>query len=326
MKRVLSGIKPSGDMTIGNYLGAMQRWAKDQDNTESIFFVANLHAITARQNPQELRKRTLDLVAWFLTVGIDPDKSIICVQSMIAAHSELAWILNNYTTMGELNRMTQFKDNAKRSGAEGQLVGLYDYPVLMAADILLYDAEEVPVGDDQIQHIELARDIAMRFNNLYGETFILPKPTLGEVSRRIMSLNDPSEKMSKSGPEASYIALDDSRQAIISKFKRAVTDSGNAIEISDDKPAIANLLEIYSSFSGKTVEELEKQYVGIGYGQLKEDLAIVVADQLEVLQKDFKSQRSDEANLFKVIDQGNLKASRLADTKLAEVKSKIGLL
>lgn len=326
MKRVLSGIKPSGDMTIGNYLGAMKRWSEYQDGIESIFFVANLHAITARQDPKELKKRTLDLVAWFLTVGIDPKKTIICIQSMVTAHSELAWILNNYTTIGELNRMTQFKDKTNKSSADGQLVGLYNYPVLMAADILLYSADEVPVGDDQIQHIELARDIATRFNNLYGKIFVLPKPTLGSVSRRIMSLSNPAEKMSKSGPQASYIALDDDKDTIITKFKRAVTDSGSTIEASDEKPAITNLLEIYSSFSNKTTKELEKQYAGVGYGQFKEDLGHVVADKLKALQKDFKAYRADEAYLYKVIGQGNLKATKIANSKMDEIKSRIGLL
>lgn len=326
MKRVLSGIKPSGDMTIGNYLGAMARWGELQDGAEAIFFVANLHAITVRQDPEELRRRTLDLVAWFLTVGIDPDKTIICVQSMLPVHSELAWILNNYTTIGELNRMTQFKDKAGKSGAEGQLVGLYDYPVLMAADILLYDADEVPVGDDQVQHIELTRDIASRFNNLYGETFKLPKPTLGETSRRIMSLDDPSVKMSKSGTVASYVALDDDRETVIAKFKRAVTDSGSTIEATDNKPAVTNLLEIYAGFSGKSIAQLEQEYVGAGYGQFKQDLGEQVADKLAELQEVFAGYRSDEGELMGIIATGNRKASESAAVKLEDVKRKIGLL
>lgn len=326
MKRVLSGIKPSGDMTIGNYLGAMCRWPEGQKNQESIFFVANLHAITARQDPAELKRRTLDLVAWFLTVGIDPNKSIICVQSQISAHAELAWILNNYATVGELNRMTQFKDKAGKAGAEGQLVGLYDYPVLMAADILLYDTDEVPVGDDQVQHIELTRDIASRFNNLYGETFRLPKPVLGEVSRRIMSLDDPTAKMSKSGSVASYVALDESKDDIIKKFRRAVTDSGSEVEATDSKPAMTNLLEIYSSFSGKPIGQLEKEYVGVGYGQFKQDLGELVADKLRDLQAVYKSHRLDEPKLRALIEAGNNKASEIADKKLEQVKSKIGLI
>ncbi len=326
MKRVLSGIKPSGDMTIGNYLGAMARWGELQEGAEAIFFVANLHAITVRQDPEELRRRTLDLVAWFLTVGIDPDKTIICVQSMLPVHSELAWILNNYATIGELNRMTQFKDKAGKSGAEGQLVGLYDYPVLMAADILLYDADNVPVGDDQVQHIELTRDIASRFNNLYGETFKLPKPTLGETSRRIMSLDDPSVKMSKSGTAASYVALDDDRETVIAKFKRAVTDSGSTIEATDNKPAVTNLLEIYAGFSGKSIAQLEQEYVGAGYGQFKQDLGELVAGKLADLQGVFARYRSDEGELMAIIAAGNRKASEIAAVKLEDVKRKIGLL
>lgn len=326
MKRVLSGIKPSGDMTIGNYLGAMKRWPEGQQSHESIFFVANLHAITARQDPEELKKRTYDLVAWFLTVGIDPNKSIICVQSMLPAHAELAWILNNYTTLGELNRMTQFKDKANKAGAEGQLVGLYDYPVLMAADILLYDSDEVPVGDDQVQHIELTRDIASRFNNLYGETFKLPKPVLGEVSRRIMSLDDPAVKMSKSGATASYVALDETRDEVIRKFKRAVTDSGSTIEAADDKPAITNLIEIYASISDKSVEQIEKDYVGLGYGQFKQDLGELVADKLSELQAGFSNYRDNEKHLDEIIQAGNIKANAIASKKLEIVKQKIGLL
>ncbi len=326
MKRVLSGIKPSGDMTIGNYLGAMRRWPEGQENQESIFFVANLHAITARQDPIELKRRTLDLVAWFLTVGIDPKKSIICVQSQIPAHSELAWILNNYATLGELNRMTQFKDKAGGGGAEGQLVGLYDYPVLMTADILLYDTDEVPVGDDQVQHIELTRDIASRFNNLYGETFRLPKPVLGDVSRRIMSLDDPTTKMSKSGSTASYVALDESKDDTIKKFKRAVTDSGSEVEATDSKPAITNLLEIFSSFSGKSIKQLESDYVGVGYGQFKQDLGELVATKLEKLQEKFRDYRTDEPNLLRTIALGNQKASAIANKKLEQVKNHIGLL
>lgn len=326
MKRVLSGIKPSGDMTIGNYLGAMQRWPEGQDTSESIFFVANLHAITARQDSEELKKRTYDLVAWFLTVGLDPDKSIICVQSMLPAHAELAWILNNYTTLGELNRMTQFKDKAGKAGAEGQLVGLYDYPVLMAADILLYDADEVPVGDDQVQHVELTRDIASRFNNLYGETFKLPKAVLGEVSRRIMSLDDPAKKMSKSDATASYIGLDEARDEVIRKFKRAVTDSGSTIEATDNKPAVTNLLEIYSGFSGKSIEQIESDYVGAGYGQFKQDLGELVADKLEQLQTVFAGYRGDEVKLDGIIAAGNAKAGKLANQKLEQAKQKIGLL
>lgn len=326
MKRVLSGIKPSGDMTIGNYLGAMRRWAELQEGAEAIYFVANLHAITARQDPAELRQRTLDLVAWFLTVGIDPSKSIICVQSMLPAHSELAWILNNYTTLGELNRMTQFKDKANKAGAEGQLVGLYDYPVLMAADILLYDSDEVPVGDDQVQHIELTRDIASRFNNLYGETFKLPRAVLGEVSRRIMSLDDPTTKMSKSGASTSYVALDEDRDEVIRKFKRAVTDSGSAIEATDSKPAMTNLLEIYASFSGKSISQVEQDYVGVGYGQFKQDLGELVADKLMGLQSSFSQYRNDEAKLKQIIISGNDKASAIATKKLEIAKQKIGLL
>lgn len=327
-KRVLSGIKPTGDAHIGNYLGAMSLWPKYQSqDTEVFYFVANLHSLNVRQDPKLLRERTLDLVAWLLAVGVDPQKSVIYVQSMVPAHSEMTWILNNYTTMGELNRMTQFKDKALKGSSEGQLVGLYDYPVLMAADILLYDADEIPVGDDQVQHVELTRDIANRFNNLYGDVLHIPEVVTPKVGARVMGLNDPKAKMSKSDSPDSYVMLLEDSDTVKKKFKRAVTDSDDKVLYDKKaKPAISNLLEIYQSFCGKSIEELEKQYKGKGYGQFKEELGEVVAGELAKLAEKYKTIRSDEAKVVEVAERGSQKAAAIANKKLAQVKEIIGLL
>jgi tryptophanyl-tRNA synthetase len=327
LKRVVSGVKPSGDLTIGNYLGAMKGWAENQhkEGYENFFFIANLHAITVRQDPELLKKRTIDIAAWLLTSGVDPNRSVIFVQSMIPAHSEICWILNNYVTMGELGKMTQFKDKSLKSGREGQIVGLFDYPVLMAGDVLLYDADEIPVGIDQVQHVELARSIAQRFNNLHGETFRVPKATLTADSSKIMSLNDPSSKMSKSESVESYVAMDDKPEAVIRKFKRAVTDSDNRIKKADDKPAISNLLAIYSGFSGKPISQIESEYENEGYGKFKSDLGELVAGVLETWQKRFNDIRSDSERLENIINEGNARANVLANEKLRVVKDKLGL-
>ena len=328
MKRVVSGIKPSGDLTIGNYLGAMKRWAENQhlEGYENFFFIANLHAITVKQDAGQLKKRTFDIVAWLLTVGVDPNKSVIFIQSMIPAHSEICWILNNYVTMGELGKMTQFKDKSSKSGKEGQLVGLYDYPVLMAGDVLLYDADEVPVGMDQTQHIELARTIAQRFNNQHGEIFKIPKATLSKTSAKIMSLNDASKKMSKSESADSYIGMDEEPDVIIKKFKRAVTDSDNKIRFGKDKPEISNLLTIFSEFADKPVGEIEKDYEGKGYGQFKSDLGELVADKLKGLQMTFNEIRNDELRLNNIITEGNRNAGTMANEKISIVKEILGLV
>ena len=327
MKRVVSGIKPTGDTTIGNYLGAMKRWPLNQENQESLFFVANLHALTYRQDAEVLMGRTLDTVAWLLTVGVNPDISVIFVQSMIPAHSEICWILNNYTTMGELGKMTQYKDKSQKMGSQGQLVGLFDYPVLMAGDIILYDADEVPVGDDQKQHVELTRNIVNRFNNAHGETFKMPKPTFAQGFSRIMNLSDPAQKMGKSDESDGNVYLKDSREQIIKKFKRAVTDSDNEISFNEEtKPAISNLLSIYSGFADKSIPDIVNEYKGEGYGKFKTDLGELVADKITELQKTFDSYRNNESDLLKIIASGNTRASALADAKVNEVKSKLGLL
>lgn len=328
MKTVFSGLKPTGEMTIGNYLGAIKHWPLNQSkDNRTIFFVPNSHALTVRQSPEDIKTRTLDLVAWLLTAGIEPSKSIILVQSMVPAHAELFWILDNYVTMGELSRMTQFKDKSHKLGPEGQLVGLFNYPVLMAADILLYDSNEVPVGEDQVQHVELTRDIANRFNKLYGETFVLPKATIPNYGGRVMSLDNPSVKMSKSDHPDSYVALGEPANSVLNKFKRAVTDSDTQVRYNKiEKPAISNLMEIYAGFSGMSLEEIESKYKGIGYGEFKNDLGELTAEKLSLLQKDFEKYRSNEGSLMSIIEEGSQKASAIANKKLAEVKNKIGLL
>jgi tryptophanyl-tRNA synthetase len=252
----------------------------------------------------------------------------VFVQSQISAHSELCWILNNFVTMGELSRMTQFKDKSRKLGSEGQVVGLFDYPVLMAADILLYDANEIPVGDDQKQHVELVRDIAERFNTVYGDTFVLPEPTIQKVGARIMNLQDPSRKMSASDGELSsgIIWLSDDADLMRQKIMRAVTDSSNEVRAGQDKPALTNLLQIYSSITGKPIADIERQYHDEGYGKFKADLGDVVAEELAPLQKAFTSTRSDEAAVLRLLEEGRLKAEPIAMSKLAEVKSRVGLL
>jgi len=328
LKRIVSGIKPSGELTIGNYLGAMKRWPEHQniDDCENFFFVANLHAITVKQDPEKLKSRTYDIVAWLLTVGVDPNKSVIFIQSMIPAHSEICWILNNYVTMGELSKMTQYKDKSQKIGKEGQLAGLFDYPVLMAGDVLLYDADEIPVGLDQVQHVELSRTIAQRFNNQHGELFKVPKATLSKTTSKIMSLNDPLKKMSKSESEDSYISLDETSESVIKKFKRAVTDSESEIRFDKSKPAVSNLLVIFSEFSGKQISEIENEYKGIGYGQFKKDIGELVSAKLHNLQTEFKRNRNDEERLLKIINEGNSRAKTIADEKMIQVKERIGLL
>ncbi len=327
MKTVFSGLKPSGDMTIGNYLGAMKYWPAHQGIARTIFFVPNAHAITVRQDPAELRKRTYDLIAWLLTVGLDPKQSIILVQSKVSAHAELCWILDNYVTMGELGRMTEYKDKSQKLGPTGQLVGLFNYPVLMAADILLYSADEVPVGEDQRQHLELARTIAERFNRLYGETFTLPKATVPKFGARIMSLDNPSKKMSKSDHPDSFIMLAETADSIRKKFKRAVTDSDNTIVYDKTaKPAVSNLLDIYAGFSEEEISDIEKRYKGKGYGDFKSELAELVVEKLTSLQSEFNTIRADEAKLDAVINDGSAKAAKIANEKLDEAKDKIGLL
>lgn len=335
MKRILSGLKPTGDATLGNYLGAFKHWVENQPtddqgkapDSEQLFFVPNMHALTVRPDPSVLRHDSLSILAWLIAAGLDPARVTLFAQSQVPAHAELAWILNNYVTMGELNRQTQFKDKSKKGGAEGQLVGLYTYPALMAADILLYDADEVPVGDDQKQHVELARDIAIRFNNLYGETFTVPKATIPQVAARIMNLQDPSDKMSKSDEDQSgNIMMVDSSDEIRQKFKRAVTDSGNEVKASADKPAVTNLLQIFSAVTDRPVADIEADYAGKGYGDFKNDLAEAVVAHIEPIQQRHAELMADEHKLLAILEDGREKASAIADEKLAQVKQTLGLL
>lgn len=325
--RVFSGIQPSGDIHLGNYLGAIRRWAEEQEEHDNIYFLANLESLTTKSNIADLRINTFKTVAWLLAAGLDQAKSIIFVSSQVTAHAQLCWILNNFVTMGELARMTQYKDKSKRLGPEGQLVGLFDYPALMAADILLYDPDEVPVGADQIQHVELARDIASRFNNAYGQIFKLPKATIQKLGARIMNLQDPTKKMSKSDKDQSgVLSLDEPIDTLRDKIKKAVTDSGNTIKTGDDKPAISNLLQIFALLSGKSIESLERKYNNINYAEFKDDLAEAVAESISPLQARYKELMNDESKLLSIVERGSIKASAIAEQKLGYIKQKLGLL
>ena len=327
MNTYLSGIQATGDLHIGNYLGSIKPCVDLQSQGQAIYFVPNLHSLNVRPDPEKLRKETYANIAMYLAAGIDPEKSILYVQSKVSANSELCWILNNFVTMGELARQTQYKDKSSRGGAEGQIAALFTYPVLMAADILLYGATHVPVGEDQKQHVELARDIALRFNNLYGETFVVPEPVIRRIGARIMSLQDPSKKMSKSDTsQAGNILILENTELIKDKIMRAVTDSGSSIELSDEKPAISNLIEIYSAFSSKDVTEIQEAYSQKGYGEFKSDLASLVATQLEDIQARFSSFYEDKPRLEQVIEDGSSRAEQIAIKKLSEVKTKLGLL
>lgn len=327
MNTYLSGIQATGDLHIGNYLGSIKPCVDLQSQGQAIYFVPNLHSLNVRPDPEKLRNETYANIAMYLAAGIDPEKSILYVQSKVSANSELCWILNNFVTMGELARQTQYKDKSSRGGAEGQIAALFTYPVLMAADILLYGATHVPVGEDQKQHVELARDIALRFNNLYGETFVVPEPVIRRIGARIMSLQDPSKKMSKSDTnQAGNILILENTELIKDKIMRAVTDSGSSIELSDEKPAISNLIEIYSAFSSKDVTEIQEAYSQKGYGEFKSDLASLVATQLEDIQARFSSFYEDKPRLEQVIEDGSSRAEQIAIKKLSEVKTKLGLL
>lgn len=328
MKRILSGITPSGDVQLGNYLGAMKRWGElaQKPGDECFFFVPNLHALTTRQDPKELAERTMSAVAWLLAVGIDYRRSYVYVQSLIPQHSELTWILSNYTTQGELSRMTQYKDKSQRDTAGAQFSGLFFYPVLMAADILLYDTDEVPVGEDQVQHIELARDIAERFNKLYGPVFKIPKATVQEAGARIMDLQDPTKKMSKSVGAAGCIFLTDSADVISGKIKRAVTDSSGNVRFHRDQPALSNLLTIYSLLSEESIKDIEARYKDKGYKDFKEDLAELTVKVVQPVQERYLGLMADRDKLFSIIQEGSERAEAIAQAKLTQVKATLGLI
>ena len=324
-KTIFSGIQPSGNLTLGNYLGAVKNWVALQEEYNCYYCVVDLHAITVRQDPAALRKRTLDVMSILIASGIDPKENVLYMQSHVSAHAELAWILNCFTYMGELSRMTQFKEKSARAG-DNINAGLFTYPALMAADILLYQADLVPVGIDQKQHLELTRDIAIRFNNIYGDVFTVPEPYIPREGAKIMSLQEPEKKMSKSDEnENSFIALLDPPDVIARKLKRAVTDSDGEIRFAEEKPGVSNLLTIYSAVTGKTVAESEKEFAGQGYGTLKQAVADAVIAELEPLQKRYAEVRGDKAFLEGVMTENAEKAFCAARKTLSKVQRKIGL-
>jgi tryptophanyl-tRNA synthetase len=325
LKRIFSGAQPTGNVHLGNYLGALRNWVALQSEYESFFCIVNLHAITVPQEPKVLAAKTRDLARIYLAVGIDPEVSTIFVQSDVAEHAQLTWLLNGVTRMSELERMTQFKDKARKQ-QENVLVGLFDYPVLMASDILLYQTDLVPVGEDQKQHLELTRDIAIRFNRDYGETFRVPEPFIPKVGARIMSLADPSKKMSKSDDEseAGCIMLLDDADTVRRKFKRAVTDSGTEIRFDAARPAINNLLTIYHLLTDKTPAEIEDHFGGHGYAKLKEDLAEVTIDFLRPFQERVRA--IDDGKLDRILEVGAARAEAIAGATLAQAKANMGLI
>jgi tryptophanyl-tRNA synthetase len=324
-ERVFSGIKPSGTPTLGNYIGAIRNWVNDQDDYDNIFCVVDLHAITVPQDPAELRENTRQLAALLVACGIDPARSILFVQSHVSAHAELAWILDCVTPTGWLNRMTQFKAKA---GDERELAsaGLYTYPVLMAADILLYRTDVVPVGEDQVQHVELTRDIASSFNYRFGETFVEPRALIRTVGARIMSLDDPSKKMSKSDNENSYISLLDPPAAIRKKIARATTDSERTIVFDERREGIFNLLTIYQVLGGETHEQIEAEFAGKGYKEFKQALAERVVATLEPIQRRYAEITSDPRALDRLLAEGAEKARPLAEATLRAAKERVGIV
>ena len=323
-KRIFSGAQPTGELHIGNYLGALKNWVALQDEYESFYCIVNLHAITLPQDPKVLRQKTLDLARIYLAAGIDPEKSVIFIQSDVPEHAELTWILSCISRMGELERMTQFKDKGK-GNTERAGVGLFTYPVLMAADILLYQTNLVPIGQDQKQHLELTRDLAERFNRDFGETFVIPDAYIPPVGAKIMSLQDPTKKMSKSdeNPAGSIFLLDDA-DTITKKIKRAVTDSGTDIKFDDERPAITNLLTIYHLLTGRSNEECEAHFARKGYGQFKTELAEVVVEFLRPFQQ--KVKEYDDTSLNAILKPGAEKARGVAARTLADVYSKMGIV
>lgn len=325
MKTLLSGIQPSGNLHIGNYLGAIKQWVELQKTHRVFIIIVDLHAITVPQDPEKLREKTFEVAALLLACGIDPKKSVLFIQSHVPAHTELAWILNTLTPVGELERMTQFKEKREKAGTLG---GLLIYPVLQAADILLYRTDVVPVGEDQLQHLELTRTVARKFNNRFGQTFKEPKALVRKGTARIMALDDPSKKMSKSAASPNnYIALLDTPDAIRRKVKTAVTDSGSEIRCDErGKPAISNLLTIYNAFSDTAVADLEKRYRGKGYAELKNDLAELLVVKLAPIQKKYQELLKNKSGLLKILKSGAEQASAVAGKTLLAAKKKMGFV
>lgn len=324
-KRVFSGIQPSGSFHIGNYLGAIRNWVNQQADYDNVFCIVDLHALSLPTTRDTLRANILHLANVLLAAGLDPEQSVIFIQSDVREHAELCWLLNSVTQFGELRRMTQFKDKA--GGKEEQVsAALFDYPVLQVADIILYDTDLVPVGEDQKQHIELTRDVAARFNQRYGETFVLPQPDIKPDGARVMSLDNPTKKMSKSDPSPNAtIALTDAPDAIRKKIRRAVTDSGSEVTGGPGKPALTNLLGIYASFTGEPVGAIEERYVGKGYGAFKTDLAEVVVEALAPLQARLAELESDPSIAHGILAKGADRARERAAAKMAVVRDRMGL-
>lgn len=329
-KIILSGIQPSGQITLGNYLGAVKNWVDLQnagdDGYERRYFVADLHALTVRQNPADLRRRTLETYVILMACGLDPARTMLFVQSHVPSHCQLSWILSCFTQFGELSRMTQFKDKSKKN-PENVNAGLFTYPVLMAADILIYNADMVPVGIDQKQHLELARTIATRFNNTYSDTFVVPEGYIPPASAKIYSLADPGKKMSKSDENKNaFIALMDDRDEIIKKFKRAVTDSEAQVRYAPEKPGISNLMTIYSVFTGKDYDAIQREFEGKGYGDFKLAVGEVVADGLAPIQQRYNELMQERAQVERLMAENAEKAFRIARRTVDKVYRKVGLL
>ena len=324
-KKILySGMQATGNLTLGNYLGALKNWVTLNEEYECFWGVMDLHSLTVRQVPAEFRKRARNLLTLYIAAGLDPKKNCIYFQSHVSAHAELSWILNCFTYMGELNRMTQFKDKAAKH-ADNINAGLFTYPVLMAADILLYQADFVPIGKDQKQHLEITRDIATRFNSLYGDVFTIPEPYFGKAGAKIMSLQDPSKKMSKSDENINgSIYLMDDPDTIVRKCKRAVTDSDNEIRYGEDKPGVSNLLEIYSTCLGKSIEEAEKEFAGMGYGDFKMAVAEAVISVLKPLQEEYERLQKEKDFIDSIIKENDEKAAYFANKTLRKVKKRVG--
>ena len=326
-KVMLSGIQPSGDLHLGNYLGAVKNWSELAEQFDCYYFMADLHSITVRQNPAELRRRSVSQLAQYIACGLDPEKNTLFIQSHVHEHAELGWILNCYTMFGELSRMTQFKDKSAKN-SENINGGLFTYPALMAADILLYQADFVPVGEDQKQHCELTRDVAIRFNNLYGETFKVPEPYIPKVGARIMSLGTPTAKMSKFDPQGCVFIMDKPEE-IARKFKRAVTDSDTENCVRYDpaaKPGVANLMSVYSSVTGKSFAEIEKEFEGKGYGAFKGAVGEAVIETLRPIREESERMLADKAYLQEIYTEGARRATAVARRTLRKVYKRVGFV
>ena len=324
-QRIFSGIQPTGNLTLGNYIGALRNFNLLQDEYDCLYSIVDLHALTVRQDPTELRKACLRTMALFLASGLDPEKNIIYFQSQVSAHAELGWVLDNFTYMGEMSRMPQFKDKAAKH-ADNINCGLFTYPVLMASDILLYQTNLVPIGADQKQHLEICRDIAERFNAIYGDVFTIPEGYFPKVGARVMSLQEPTRKMSKSDPEDTYIAILDKPEIIRKKLRRAITDSENSVVYDpENKPGVANLMSIMSALTGRSMDDISNEYSGQGYGKFKDAVADSVIAALEPIQREYERISADKAYLQQVMDSGRERAGAIAHRTMLKVRKKLGI-